>query len=319
MATPDDEQLALYVASYLDAQASVPGAAATAAALRGALSLESEGERLDLGGGHDLLSVFTAGKGALGLATPAARAAKGAAGGAAEGAAGVYPAGFDPEHAMFKKFLKSATAKGFFGECEESSAEYQVRYEKAVARFMDKFGGKLKEKAAAAAAGDDDAGAEALKEKGNDALRAQDFEAALDLYGQAVRASPNGPKTHIYHCNRAAALSHLERYDEAVEACEAAVVLNAGYSKAHSRLGFALMCLKKYDEAIASYNEALKIDPANQAAKIQVRFGVGDRVWVGGCLHAVSVWVWMGVDRCCVRASRVSPHHHHELKLTYLK
>lgn len=60
--------------------------------------------------------------------------------------------------------------------------------------------------AAVAANGDSKEGqAEAYKNEGNALLQSKNYEAAVEAYTKAIQTSPDGPKSHIYFANRAAA------------------------------------------------------------------------------------------------------------------
>jgi len=121
------------------------------------------------------------------------------------------------------------TAKGFFRGTEAGEPEYKDRYRKMVLRFKDKV--KTQQAAAAAApaasaaaaadapppppapsAAGDECAAEAFKNDGNAKLQAKDFEGAVACYTSAIQASPDGPKSHIYFANRAAARQYLKQH-----------------------------------------------------------------------------------------------------------
>lgn len=125
------------------------------------------------------------------------------------------------------------TAKGFFRGTEAGEPEYKDRYRKMVLRFKDKVkaqqGGAAAPAAnalpppppgtaaegvvaAAAPSAGDEAAAEAFKTEGNLKLQGKDFEGAVAAYTAAVQASPDGPKSHIYFANRAAARQYLKQH-----------------------------------------------------------------------------------------------------------
>lgn len=78
-----------------------------------------------------------------------------------------------------------------------------------------------------------------VKGKGNKLLLAKDYEGAEACYSEALELSPDGPNSHVYLCNRAAALCYLGRHDDAVVDCQESLELNPRYAKAHTRLGYA--------------------------------------------------------------------------------
>ena len=51
---------------------------------------------------------------------------------------------------------------------------------------------------------------------GNEAMKAKDYEKAVSRYNKALELSSQGPTSHIFLANRAAALCHLNRFEEAV-------------------------------------------------------------------------------------------------------
>jgi small glutamine-rich tetratricopeptide repeat-containing protein alpha len=94
----------------------------------------------------------------------------------------------------------------------------------------------------------------------------RDYEGAISFYNQAIDLSPEGPSTHIFLSNRAAAECHLQRYEDAVASCEESIALNDGYSKAYSRKGMAHLELQEFAEAISAYEKVLELDPKNSTA-----------------------------------------------------
>ncbi|KAL3923713.1 MAG: hypothetical protein SGILL_001491 [Bacillariaceae sp.] len=109
--------------------------------------------------------------------------------------------------------------------------------------------------------------AEQQKTRGNAHMAKREYERALDCYTTAIELSPNGPQSHVYFSNRAAALCYLERYLEASEDSEQALKLKPAYGKAHARLGLARFFLQQYEGAIVAYKAALQYDPDNAASK----------------------------------------------------
>ncbi|XP_063819296.1 small glutamine-rich tetratricopeptide repeat-containing protein beta isoform X2 [Pseudophryne corroboree] len=71
--------------------------------------------------------------------------------------------------------------------------------------------------------------AEQLKDEGNNYMKEQSYQAAVDCYSQAVELDPNNA---VYYCNRR-----------------------------------ALAALSRYKEAISSYQKALDLDPDNESYK----------------------------------------------------
>lgn len=95
----------------------------------------------------------------------------------------------------------------------------------------------------------------------------RDYVSALDAYSQAITCSPDGPQSHVYYSNRAAALCYLERYHDAVRDSEKSLELSPTYGKAHARLGLSRFFLHDYAGAVEAYTAALEYDPDNVASK----------------------------------------------------
>mmetsp|Transcript_20002 Transcript_20002/g.25773 ORF Transcript_20002/g.25773 Transcript_20002/m.25773 type:complete len:345 (-) Transcript_20002:153-1187(-) len=76
----------------------------------------------------------------------------------------------------------------------------------------------------------------------------------------------HGEKVAIYHCNRSAAHIHLERYKEAVQDCDVALLWHPTYVKALVRRSKAYESLEQYDLALADAQKALQLDtsPTNR-------------------------------------------------------
>jgi small glutamine-rich tetratricopeptide repeat-containing protein alpha len=95
----------------------------------------------------------------------------------------------------------------------------------------------------------------------------REYKAAYDSYTAAIELSPNGPQSHVYYSNRAAALCYLERYNEAAKDSELALKLKPTYGKAYARLGLSRFFLGEYERSVEAYEAALSYDPNNAASK----------------------------------------------------
>lgn len=160
----------------------------------------------------------------------------------------------------FEQFVKVVSAKGYFKGVEEGSAEYDERMSKLVAKFKARteaasagpkteqanktptatarsVGGQAAPSASAKVANEKKA--EEVKGRGNKLLLEKDYEGAERCYTEALELSRDGPNSHVYLCNRAAALCYLGRLDDAVVDCQESIDLNPAYAKAYTRLGYA--------------------------------------------------------------------------------
>ena len=73
--------------------------------------------------------------------------------------------------------------------------------------------------------------AAAARAEGAAAFKSQDFLRAAQLFGRAVALG--GADAHALHCNRAAALSALDKHDAALEASRQALLVQPRFYKAH--------------------------------------------------------------------------------------
>lgn len=106
--------------------------------------------------------------------------------------------------------------------------------------------------------------AEEFKEKGNQFMREEKFQEALECYDKAIRLNPDEP---ALYCNRAATYNNLKKFNEAIEDCNMALSLNRSYAKAYIRKGFAYERLKNNKKALKSYKKACQLEPENEHYK----------------------------------------------------
>ncbi len=95
-----------------------------------------------------------------------------------------------------------------------------------------------------------------LKEQGNKAYGAKDFDKAISLYSQAIlcKADP------VYYSNRAACYNALLQWEQVVEDTTAALNLDPEYVKALNRRANAYDHLAKYSEALLDFTASCIID-----------------------------------------------------------
>jgi tetratricopeptide (TPR) repeat protein len=82
-----------------------------------------------------------------------------------------------------------------------------------------------------------------------------------------LQLCPVGPSSHVFLCNRAAALLSLKRYQAAAIDARRAVALAPTFGKAHARLGQALYFIKDYVGAVRAYEDALEYEPDNPVTR----------------------------------------------------
>lgn len=79
-----------------------------------------------------------------------------------------------------------------------------------------------------------------------------------------------GDKLAIYYCNRGAALLYMNRYDEAIQDSDVAVLLNPKYVKAYVRRSMAYEKSEKTEDALLDAKKALELDPTNATIRTSV-------------------------------------------------
>jgi small glutamine-rich tetratricopeptide repeat-containing protein alpha len=173
---------------------------------------------------------------------------------------------------LYKKYLASLEAAGYFGTAKEGTAAHNEKLQKAKEKFLKQQAGVAASGSAAAPSkSNDEAGAEAAKAKGNEHVSAGRHREAEDEYTKAIELAPTGKNVHIYYCNRAAARTSLGDAKGAVEDAKASIAANPSFAKAHSRLGTALVLQGKYSEAITAFEKCLELDPSNDTARENMR------------------------------------------------
>ncbi|KAK7061350.1 heat shock protein sti1 [Favolaschia claudopus] len=96
-----------------------------------------------------------------------------------------------------------------------------------------------------------------LKDQGNKAFAAKDYDKAIDLFTQAIALDPTN---HVLFSNRSAAHAGKKQWADALTDAEQCVVVNPSWSKGYARKGAALHGSRRYDEAIAAYEAGLKLE-----------------------------------------------------------
>lgn len=171
------------------------------------------------------------------------------------------------ENPKFEPFVESVSKKGYFANTEEGSMEYLQRHAKVVTKFMEKMNVKM----SAASKAESEKIAEEKKLEGNKAITAKDYASAVTYYTEAIELSSDGPNSHIYFTNRAAAHCYLRNYQSAVADCERSIALAPDYVKAYSRLGLANFFMERYEKAVEAYQVAVDLEPDNKASRDSLR------------------------------------------------
>jgi len=103
--------------------------------------------------------------------------------------------------------------------------------------------------------------AEALRLKGNDFVKGEDYKKALEFYTLSIKADPT--ESTVFS-NRA--LTHIRdvNYQKALDDANRAIFLNKENARGYQRRAEALMGLKQYRNAFVTAKALLKKDPANK-------------------------------------------------------
>jgi small glutamine-rich tetratricopeptide repeat-containing protein alpha len=166
----------------------------------------------------------------------------------------------------FDAFVEVVEKKGYFQGTEKGSLEFLMRQAKLIKKFKEKA-----LQSAGPTQAELESQAEDLKFKGNTAINAKDFDSAAKLYSEALKLTPEGPNSHVYYSNRAAAYCHLNRYQDAVDDCHSSIALVPDYVKAFSRLGLSNFFLEKYEDAVEAYERAVELEPDNKSSQDSLR------------------------------------------------
>lgn len=104
---------------------------------------------------------------------------------------------------------------------------------------------------------------EELKQKGNDAMKANDYKGAIKAYTEAIEQDPdNRNVVSVLYANRALAQIKLKNHKQALSDLNKSIELNEKYAKAYSRRGDVKMELEDPEGARQDYQHAHTLDPS---------------------------------------------------------
>lgn len=104
--------------------------------------------------------------------------------------------------------------------------------------------------------------------KGNECMKAKEFQEAIACYGKALDLCPTDAATFS---NRAMAYLKTKEYARALEDAEAAIKLKEDYVKAYHRRGKAYLALNKVEMAIRDFQFILEKEPHNKEAMQEIK------------------------------------------------
>ncbi|GMF20949.1 unnamed protein product [Phytophthora fragariaefolia] len=104
---------------------------------------------------------------------------------------------------------------------------------------------------------------ETSKEEANNAFKSGNMALAVEMYTECLKIDPqNKAFNSKIHCNRANALSRLDRHEEAIKDCDKAIYYDHGYAKAYLRKAACLKALgglENLEQALRVYDQASKL------------------------------------------------------------
>lgn len=104
--------------------------------------------------------------------------------------------------------------------------------------------------------------------KGNECMRAKEFQDAIKCYSRSLDHFPEDAATFS---NRALAYLKTKEYARALEDAEAAIKLKEDYIKAYHRRGKAYAAMNKLELAIRDFQFILEKEPNNKEAMQEVK------------------------------------------------
>ncbi|XP_075884197.1 dnaJ homolog subfamily C member 7-like [Nelusetta ayraudi] len=112
----------------------------------------------------------------------------------------------------------------------------------------------------------------AKKEEGNQAFKNHNYEAAYQLYTEALMIDPNNIKTNAkLYCNRATAGAKLSKLDQAIDDCTSAIKLDDTYIKAYLRRAQCYMDTEQYEEAVRDYEKVYQTEKTSDHKQLLKR------------------------------------------------
>jgi tetratricopeptide (TPR) repeat protein len=111
---------------------------------------------------------------------------------------------------------------------------------------------------------------ERKKESNDDDKKSQSSTKPAALAEFKLPSQEHGDKLAVYYCNRAATLTYMERFDEAIKDCDISVLLNPNYTKAIVRRSAAYERSERNEDALRDAKKALELEPSNATIRKSV-------------------------------------------------
>ncbi len=102
---------------------------------------------------------------------------------------------------------------------------------------------------------------------GAEAIKSGNPRRGVELTQSGLAMATSSRERVIGYNNLCAAYSVLERYDEAIEACNEALRINAYHWRGYSNRAVALIKLERYDEARQDIRRAMELSPGAERPK----------------------------------------------------
>lgn len=152
------------------------------------------------------------------------------------------------EDVKFKEFLEAITKKGYFGDFQIGSPEYNLRLEKAKDRYLLKVEENKKK-------------AEEFKDQGNQFVKDKKFEDAVQAYLKGIETFP----TAVLYSNLAFAYTQLKDDENGLKSGLKSIEIDPKYAKGYSRVAINYYNMKKDEEALKYITKALELEPNNKS------------------------------------------------------
>eukprot|EP01130_Rhizamoeba_saxonica_P002475 TRINITY_DN12269_c0_g1_i1.p1 TRINITY_DN12269_c0_g1~~TRINITY_DN12269_c0_g1_i1.p1 ORF type:complete len:575 (+),score=183.54 TRINITY_DN12269_c0_g1_i1:27-1751(+) len=113
-----------------------------------------------------------------------------------------------------------------------------------------------------------------LKNEGNEYLKQNNLDAAIDCYTRAIELDG---QNHIFFSNRSAAYAKKNDFVNSLKDAQEAVSISPKYARGYSRIGLAQTNLGDFEGAMDSYSKGLELSPNDatmQAGFQQAQFGM---------------------------------------------